>query len=1632
MKKIRSRYEIKGQIGAGGMGVVFRGYDPPPMDRVVAIKTLPAMADRLALDLFYKECNTLKSINHPNIVDIFDMGEFEEDSERRPFFVMPLLQGQTLEEILRKEPHKLTVKRVVEIIAQTCRGLQAAHDAGLIHRDIKPSNIFILGDDSVKIIDFGVAQVVDNRSRAGSFTKGTLLYMAPEQTLSKPVTPQSDIFSLAVVCYEALTRRHPFRGASEQEIVDAIRHLNPPPATAINDSVNQLISSVVHKALAKKPLIRYDNAREFGEHLQRAEHNLPIEIFETARIQPRIDRARRAIVGGEFQHAGDIVSELEASGHIDPQIAELRADLERVERQRTIKQGLESAQSHFEEEDDPLALQKLHEVLQFDPGNVPALGLKAKIEERRSERDVERWMRLAEEHIHNHSYSHARDALQNVRAIRPDNSRALRLQKDLEADEQEYLHLRQEKAELYESAVNAWKNGHVSEALSQMRLVLDLDRRAPDISTREGSAPYEAFFNKIRSEHDALNNAYAEAKRKLAEQDYAKALALCEEFLQRYPGQPLFQALKFEIEELQRQQLSAHIAEVNRRLEGSADLDANVSLVREAVARHPGEPYFERLLKSLEDKRNLVRSIVQRSEMHESRQQINEALSDLDTLASIYPAYPGLKYDRERLEKRREQQRRESAKAELMRKVDRERMHGDHARAIELLDKAELEFPNEPSIIHLRQLIQRDSEQAQRAVLKLEEGQRLWAAGDVETALATLREAHELNDREPRARAAFRDILMEHARRQLDANRGDAEKAIDEAFALDAQHPVVKSLRAQILDRKREETVAACAAESRRLQAARELDKAQAELTRVLAIYPGDPSLTAILESVRDELGQSSSKKRLNDLEQLRQLRQRAETAKDSGDLDSVFRETRLVAESNTDVADIGTIAREIERIVDARRGRIPASPKTPATKPVPSRTTPAHSRPSLRDHRWLHVTRTLAARRSVQGAAAALVLLLTVGAVAVYYASRTPPPAAETPIARATVRVQPVPAGAQVLVDGKAVDTSAVLELEPGEHEFQATLLGYTPLTQRVTLNPGTAPDLQLALSPLPLSMRLVTPDMEAGNAWLDDAVANVEGGSLSQEISGAGDHVLRIAGVAGAKEQATIAFTTQLAALPTVTSMQVPQRQTVVVTSLGRSARIQSSLANLPVMVDSQARGTLTPEGLTIDDLEPGVHELAIGEGKTLRRMSFSVGAAPALDAIVYSDRDVGSLLIVTGESDVTIQIDGRDYTRKTANGELRVPNLASRSHTVKVRKDGFSEPTVQTVNVLKGQEAILRFALTALQRPAHLEIQRGQAGLQIFLDDGATAVATVGGNGTLLHEVQPGQRVVRLVMDGYQTKFLTKTFAAGETVTLLPAELQLQPLQATLDVVADGGIDVTVTQNNQAVRRFTGSSKFPLGQGTYVVSGRDAAGSVSSQTVTLAAGESRTVTLSARPLASAMETLERSGKWTRRANWLTRRGGGFALYEDPRPPSRVTFTVRPRRENRVRRIAPGSPRLRWVVGYIDSRNYLLIEMDDKSLYRTEFVDGKKTEWPKIEHKVSWAGDSFNIAIDVADGRVIHQASTGSEPWRAFDTWDHASAGGAGATRNLADGKFGFYLPGNGDEIELANLTFQPRAAR
>ena len=482
---------------------------------------------------------------------------------------------------------------------------------------------------------------------------------------------------------------------------------------------------MLHKALAKNPLHRYGSAREFAELLQRALRNEPIEIFEQSRIQPRIRRATRAFEQADCQFAAEILGELEAEGMFDPTIVTLQRQVNQVLRQKTIQQLLGSARTRIEEEEIALGMQKLQEILQMDPGNAEALGLQRTIENRRTGEKVEGWLRMACQHLDNDAYSHARDALQNLLALSPQETQALQLLSEVKRKEQEYLTIRRQKQQMYEEALRLWQNGDVSGALGRLKELLDLDQRAPDQAGAESGTLYQNFYNQVRSQHDALNQGYAEARRLLAEKNFAAALARCDEQLSRFPGNSLFQGLKLDIGEKQRQELSGQIAEINRRVESEPDLERRVSILREAVERFPGKPSFLSALRLVKEKCDLVNSIIAKARILEEQGKFNEALGQWEILQTIHSTHPGIAYELERIQRRRDQQLRATTRVRWVEQIDLALETSDFPRAEQLWGQARQEFPQDAELEELGKTIQQELSELSKPPISLSRVRRI-------------------------------------------------------------------------------------------------------------------------------------------------------------------------------------------------------------------------------------------------------------------------------------------------------------------------------------------------------------------------------------------------------------------------------------------------------------------------------------------------------------------------------------------------------------------------------------------------------------------------------------------------------------------------------------------------------------------------------------------------------------------------------------------------------------------------------------------------------------------------------------------------------------------------------------------
>ena len=265
--KSLSHYTITEQIGSGGMGVVYKAQDTR-LNRPVALKFLPPelIRDAVAKERFMREAHTISALDHPNICTLF---EIEETPQGQTFMAMAYYEGETLSAKIKRGP--LKVEEAVKLLIQVCDGLSHAHAKGIVHRDIKPANIAVTKDGIVKILDFGLAKLATSSrlTRSGS-TAGTASYMSPEQARGDNVDHRSDIWSLGVVLFEALTGTLPFKGEFEHAVVYSILNEQPSDLDRFCPDLPPSLQPIVTRALQKDPADRYQSVEEMANDLREA------------------------------------------------------------------------------------------------------------------------------------------------------------------------------------------------------------------------------------------------------------------------------------------------------------------------------------------------------------------------------------------------------------------------------------------------------------------------------------------------------------------------------------------------------------------------------------------------------------------------------------------------------------------------------------------------------------------------------------------------------------------------------------------------------------------------------------------------------------------------------------------------------------------------------------------------------------------------------------------------------------------------------------------------------------------------------------------------------------------------------------------------------------------------------------------------------------------------------------------------------------------------------------------------------------------------------------------------------------------------------------------------------------------
>ena len=1575
---VSGRYEITdGPLGEGGMGVVYRAYDNVTK-RFVALKALWPDG---RLDCFNGQGALLVRLSHPNIVEILDTGSWIFQGEQRPYFVMPLLSGATLANI--RQP--LTGERAIDIVLQASRGLQAAHEQGLIHGDIKPSNIFVMEDETVKILDLGVGRESSGLPITGR--KGTLLYRAPEQLDLKPATALSDIFSLGVVCYEGLTGRQPFARESDVAAIEAIRSEIPAAAAEINPAVNQMVSRTVHKAMAKQPFHRFPQAREFGETLEKAARSEPIERFERSKIQPRIERVKKAHGEGDDEFALEILTELESEGHSEADMPALRAQIEQALRQKNIRQLLENARVRMEEEEYPLALQKIAGIFAIEPENSDAKAMKEQIERLRTERQVEDWFQFVREQLEGNQFSQARQGLQEVLRLDSSNTHARQMLAEIDQTEQEIGKVREEKQRLYDSAAAAYRAGEIGNALTCLERAL---ATAPVLRKfLPGSADLDeqcqTLYEQVRGERDGARQAYDEGRKHLLEGNVGRALEICEEHLNQHPGDPMFQALQLEAEEVRRQEQSAAIAGVSGRVDAEPDLEKKCDILKEAIEKYPNEAHFRSALKLIRDRRDLVNAIVGRARQHEERAQFDDAAGQWDILRNIYPLFPGLDSELERLARRKEEQAKADAKAHWVEHIDAHFNLGEYSQAGGVVSEALREFPDDRELLQLQSLAEEGVKRGAEANALLKEGQELCAARNFQDGLEALRKAERLDPRNYIARAALLSGLVAQARELMAHDWHAGEPLVKEALDLEPSDPVARSLLSILDDHRRQDIVANILAAARNYQADGHLSDAQQLIERGLAQYPNEHRLTQLLGSIKAQVGQAAASPA------------GTEVGIPSVPLSADAGQPRLFAAPSTIPPPAGETPADAPDGASAE-GAMPAAliaigRRRPASAP------PRHAEHPLRTPEAVQsVLNDAEFKGPVWGIAAiaALALIVVAGVYSLLNKPRSSAASAgNSADGRVHAAVNPQRAGRTRVVvfetnvpgtsfneAGKSLSLAS--ELSEGNHNVEAFHEGYVPEVKSFTVAAASAPltvkfDLQPMLSRLRLNSSI-----ENGKLLLDDVESlDLRSGAANKEALAVGAHTVKI------YDRGRLVFAFSFRVEPNQKPMLITPLLTqpvagAVVSSLAGSATIYTTrgLRAAPL----NAEGTRSPLaavpqlGLEIpgSDANPARFLLETGKGGHPLPQSADGSAVPTLSVHLVGASEGAYVTITSNAPACVVSVDGQPL-QEPMKGELHSLPVATGSHPIRLACPGYLDAE-QTVNVRAGDTSQhkVNFVLAALPAPvqtrrALLTIAGAPPETLVFQNQ--VRIGTIGPDGSFSKEVEPGAYTWEWRKAGFESRKESRSIAAGESL-LLDGALTPSTGSLVLKVIPDHARILARRDPDGNTIVLPNNSPVQLAGGSYRVTAEAPDYNGKTETVFIASGKPLNLTWElARsaivpPPARFFKNADSWQQISEGGGWWIHPGGGYSSLRASTGSFSIDF---------LKQKAMRTKKISMLADCPDSGNCIVYSLDGHNLVSKRIAAGKTVTEEKHPHGMD-DNSSFHLVFEMSPDVIVVKNRSGT----------------------------------------------------
>ena len=1037
------KYEVLEIVGRGGMGVVYKAVDPA-IGRLVAIKMVTGGFgdDPDLLKRFYREAKSTGSLQHPNIVTVYDLG----DQESVPYLVMEFLEGESLEAVIRSR-HEMVIAEKLSLLVQVCDGLDYAHRRNVIHRDIKPANIVVTKDGGIKIVDFGIARFGNERFTKTGQVMGSINYMSPEQINGEDTDARTDIYSTGIVLYEFLTGELPFRGKDTSSTLMKILHDPIPPLSLFLRSYPIELDQVVARALAKKRDDRYSSIEDFAFDIQRIQEESRRQI-----IAGYLSTAEACLAQSDWNKAKENLRQVlkldRQHTRANELVREIQSQLQKQQKRDQLRQLRSRAEEALGQREWDDALAFLDQAIELDRSNAELIELRDSV--RQSKTLLNDALHRAEAANQAGELEAAKKAVEEALAVDSRDSRARAL-KAIVSKELADRSKRRAVEGLLNDARKEVSARRFTAALELLQKAQALDPGSADVQQMIGFATTAREQEKRKQ---ALEQASAEIEDLLNRDEYGAACAKADEGLAKFPQDPGLLRLRA-FAEKQREAWKKRLyvesqLDVAHRLLDQGDSHRASGVLQEALRKYPDDPSLLSLS-----------TIVNEAVAREQNQRLEEERRKVEAAADI---------------------RAQLAAAQKL--LDQGKIQG----ALKVAEDALLRYPEQPELRSLaiaarekltreeaeRDALEKKARRERAAIIgELKVADQLLNSQNTVKAIATLEEALR---RYPESRE-LQDLLSK-AREQL--ARGQGEQAEKRRKSVEAEVQKARGLLEN----------------DRPAEAANQLEAALQKLD--------DPALKSLLGRAReaakrqqaDRSRKAEEQKRLEqfnserarDLAELKALARSSPQQTNFGELTNLSVRVQELARKYDGDAEVQAAASRGSKVLGSaitllqEGGQIkPARPGAAATKIYPQSGTPSVLEPPPHPGETIHspavnATSTWdpqAETQPIEPPVGSRSTLWIVVAVVVVLAVAAWLIRANWPAAKSVVVVQTQPQGAAVKVGTRNCITPACrLQLSPGNYELHAQLEGYQDASQSLTVAPGQPEStISLTLEPFKTS---------------------------------------------------------------------------------------------------------------------------------------------------------------------------------------------------------------------------------------------------------------------------------------------------------------------------------------------------------------------------------------------------------------------------------------------------------------------------------------------------------------------------------------------------------------------------------